>query len=284
MVDIMKYNELKLTEWKEKIKDCNGAYRLFCIDVDDVLFDIIPVMQKVLASIDYRATNKYREEISKETSEDAKAEFKKSYLILDAILEEHKCIIENDEGKKEKLDFSKPLIDYEKFYVDENLFPLAIEFIKFMILNKSKNDFFIFVSHRNPVREAIIKTRRLYELVPEIDGIITPPFHEEIGAEQMSNKGLFVMQLLELDNLDNCILIDNSKSNGIRWRKLGGYDIRFLPEGFQSYHTLTDHMSKITNLDPYMIQFCISYIKYARIHPEYPDEIHEFEKVKKLSK
>ena len=61
MVDIMKYNELKLTELKEKIKDCNGAYRLFCIDVDDVLFDIIPVMQKVLASIDYRATNKYRE-------------------------------------------------------------------------------------------------------------------------------------------------------------------------------------------------------------------------------
>ena len=75
--------------------------------------------------------------------------------------------------------------------------------------NKNEKDFFIFVSHRNPEREAIIKTRRLYELVPEIDGIITPPFHEEIGAEQMSNKGLFVMQILELDNLDNCIYNSN---------------------------------------------------------------------------
>lgn len=284
MVNIMKYNDLKLNGLKARIKRCNGDYRLFCFDVDDVLFNIIPKMQEILENIDYRATNKYRAETSKESSEDSKMENEKSYLILDAILEEHKCIIENDDGKKEELDFSKPLIDYEKLYVNENLFPSAIEFIKFMIANKNEKDFFIFVSHRNPEREAIIKTQRLYELVPEIDGIITPPFHEEIGADEMSNKGLKVIDVLELDNLDNCILIDNSKSNGIRWRKLGGYDIRFLPEGFQTYHTLTDHMSKITNLDPYKIQFCLSYIEYARLHPKYPNEVHQLEKTKRLVK
>ena len=281
MVDIMKYNKAKLNELSKNIMECNGDYNLYCIDVDDVVYNIAPLMQKIFARIDKRSTNKYRERIVKETPQDSQAGFKMSYTILNAILEETKCVIEKDNGQTEELDFTKPLIDYEALYSDENLFPLAVEYIKYMIETKGPNDFFIFVSHRNPEREGIIKTRRLYELIPEIDGVITLPFHEKVGSCKVNDKGLWVMQTLLLENLDNAVLIDNSKSNGKAWRARNGIDIRYLENGFDSDNTLSDHMFKLANLDPHMIQFSLSFIEYARKYPEYSDEVDN-QKVKKL--
>lgn len=279
MVDIMKYNKTRLNELSKNIMDCNGDYRLFCIDVDDVLFDVAPLVQAILERIDYRATNKYREEIIRETPRDSQDGFKMSYTILDAILEESKCVVEKDNGQKEALDFAKPLIDYEQLYSNENLFPGAVEFVNYMLKNKSFNDFFIFVSHRNPEREGVIKTRRLYELFPGIDGVITLPFHEKVGSSKMNDKGLWVMQTLLLENLDNAILIDNSKTNGKNWRNRNGIDIRYLPEGFSDKHSITDHLSKLTNMDPHMIQFALSFIEFARKYPEYPAVLEENNRV-----
>lgn len=281
MVDIMKYNKAKLNELSKNIMDCNGDYNLYCIDVDDVVYNIAPIMQKIFERIDKRSTNKYRERIVKETPQDSQAGFRMSYTILNAILEETKCTIEKDNGQAEELDFTKPLIDYEALYSDENLFPFAVDFIKYMIATKDKNAFFIFVSHRNPEREGIIKTRRLYELIPEIDGVITLPFHEKIGSSKVSDKGLCVMQTLLLESLDNAILIDNSKSNGKAWRSRNGIDIRYLENGFESDNTLSDHMFKLVNLDPHMIQFCLSYINYVRKHPEYSEKVDKI-KIKKI--
>lgn len=281
MVDIMKYNKLKLNDLSRNIIECNGDYRLFCFDVDDVIFNTAPIMQMILESIDRRATKKYRVEKQSETSQTAKEANKRSYTLLDAILEERTCTIENEKGQNEHLDFTKPLIDYEELYSDKYLFPLAIEFIKYMIATKGENDFFIFVSHRNPEREGEVKTRRLYELLPEIDGVITLPFHEKVGADEPTNKGIWVKNILGLDNLDNAILIDNDPTNGKRFRKLNGFDIRYLPEGFKDEHTLYDHMSKLTNLDPYMINFILTLIKYSRENPEYAEELDKV-KIKKL--
>lgn len=282
MVDIMKFNKTKLNELSKKIMECNGDYKLLCIDVDDVVFRIAPLMQKIFGRIDKRSTNKYRERIVKETPQDSQAGFKMSYAILNAILEETKCVIEKDNGQTEELDFSMPLIDYEALYSDENLYPLVVDFINNMIKNKEPNEFFIFVSHRNPEREGVIKTRRLYELFPEIDGVITLPFHEKVGSSKVNDKGLWVMQTLLLENLDKAILIDNSKSNGKTWRSRNGIDIRFLEDGFDEDSTLTDHMFKIDNLDPHMIQFALSFIDYVRKHPEYAEEVENREKIKKL--
>ena len=98
----------------------------------------------------------------------------------------------------------------------------------------------------------------------------------------MTDKGLWVQQTLLLENLDNCILIDNSKSNCKKWRKRNGVDVRFLPDGYITCHTLADHISKLANLDPFMLQLALSFIQYARIHPEYVDEFDQPMKVKKL--
>lgn len=282
MVDIMKFNKTKLNELSKRIMECNGDYKLLCIDVDDVVFRIAPLMQQIFERIDKRSTNKYRERIVKETPQDSQAGFKMSYAILNAILEETKCVIEKDNGQTEELDFSMPLIDYEALYSDDNLYPLAVEYINTMIKNKVPNEFFIFVSHRNPEREGVIKTRRLYELFPEIDGVITLPFHEKVGSSKVNDKGLWVTQTLLLENLDKAVLIDNSKSNGKAWRSRNGIDIRFLEEGFDEDSTLTDHMFKLADLDPHMIQFALSFIDYVRKHPGYAEEIDNREKVKKL--
>ena len=279
MVDIMKKNKIKLNELSKNIMYCNGDYRLYCIDVDDVIFNVAGIMQKILEKIDYRATNKFREEIAKETSADYDREREKHLIILNAILEETKCIVKKDRGQDEILDFTEPLIDYKALYTDKYLFPGVVENLNNIIENRGENEFFIFVSHRNPEREAIIKTERLYELFPEIDGVITLPFREN---GKMTDKGLCVQQTLLLENLDNSILIDNSRSNCLMWRDRNGIDIRFLPEGFNERHTLSDHMTKLAVSDPYMLQFCLSYIEYSRLHPEYTEEIDSKQKVKKL--
>ena len=286
MVDIMKYNDTKIEELKGKIKTSNGNYHLYCFDVDDVVFNVAGLMQEIIGRIDYRATEEYRNSAKTKytTSKDIEYIDKLSFKILNAILEETKCTIESEKGfrlVKEYLDFSKPIIDYEELYLDKNLYEYAIEFIKNMITMQGENDFFIFISHRNPEREGIIKTRRLYELVPEIDAVLTLPFHKEAGCSEMNSKSAFIQETLELPYLDNCILIDNSRLNCIDWRRNGGTDIRYLPDGFNDDHTLYDYMSKLDNLDPYMINFILTLIKYSRENPEYTEELEKV-KVKKL--
>ena len=152
-----------------------------------------------------------------------------------------------------------------------------------MLDTRDENVFFVYLSHRNPEREGDIKTKVLYELTPGIDAVITLPFHREPG--QVTSKYHFIEQtlLLEEKYSNNHILLDNSKTNGEEWRKNGGIDIRYLPNEFDESHTLFDHMSKLVNLDPHMIQFCLSFIRYLRSNPDYSIEhLREPVKVKKL--
>lgn len=288
MVDIMEFNKIKRIELINKIINSNRDYRIFFIDVDDVVFNTDPIMQEILEEYvlddaDHKATKRYREEIARETTEDSLGEIGKSFQMLDAILEEteYEYDVEkgNLRGNKRKIKFDP--IDYEKVYLSENLIvskkisKSSIDFIKYMIQNKGPNDFFVFLSHRNPEREGVIKTQRLYELIPEIDLVITLPYHIEVGSKKVNSKALWIKQWLALDNLDNCYLIDNSKSNGKDWRKNGGIDIRYMPNGFGKNDTLDDYLSKLDNLDPYKIQFCLSYIEYVINHPEYVEEVLE---------
>jgi len=272
MNKIVEYNKLKKLELMKKILETNGNYRLFCIDVDDVIFNTDPFVQQKLESIDYRATKKYREEIAHETTEDMRELLGKSFDILDAILEET-LYVDYDDEKEKITRRSYKKLNYDEVYEDSNLIPGAVDFINNMLKNRGENDFFIFLSHKNPEREGVVKAKRLYELFPSVDAVETLPFHIEPGVKCVNSKALWIKQVYNLDNLDNCYLIDNSKTNGIDFRKHGGYDIRYLPEGFTRKHTLADHMSKLTSLDPSMIQFALSYINYARNNPSYIDEV-----------
>jgi len=286
---IKEFNNCKKEALKEKIKkckECNEEYRLFCIDVDGVVFNTDPVVQEIIEKIDYRATKKYIEQLSHENTEDMRESIDKSFDILDAILEETRYV-EYDEEKLRTVIHDYKRLNYDEIYVKENLIPGSVECIREMIKNREKNDFFIFLSHRNPEREGMTKARVLYELVPEIDAVETLPFHKAPGSKIVTSKALWIKEKYELDSINNCYLIDDTKKNGFDFRKNGGIDIRYLLNGFNESHTLADHMSKLANLDPYMIQFAISYIEFSKNNPYYINEVdismaESHEKVKKL--
>ena len=267
MVNIEEFNRMRQIKLINDIMSCNGDYQLFCIDVDDVVYNTDAVMQEILATIDYRATKKYREKISIETSEDSLSESEKSFAILNAILEETPYTEDMENGAQQTIIY--PKIDYSKVYKSEHLIPGSIEFINHMLQKREKNYFFIYLSHRNPIREGHEKMLKLYELTPNIDAIITLPYHIETGSKEVNSKALWVKQSLALENLNNCILIDNSRSNCKDWRKQGGIDIRYLTDGVEQTHSINNHLLKLTSLDPYYIQFVLSYIKYIRQNTSY---------------
>lgn len=267
MVNIEEFNRMRQIKLINDIMSCNGDYQLFCIDVDDVVYNTDAVMQEILATIDYRATKKYREKISIETSEDSLSESEKSFAILNAILEETPYTEDMENGAQQTIIY--PKINYSKVYKSEHLIPGSIEFINHMLQKREKNYFFIYLSHRNPIREGHEKMLKLYELTPNIDAIITLPYHIETGSKEVNSKALWVKQSLALENLNNCILIDNSRSNCKDWRKQGGIDIRYLTDGVEQTHSINNHLLKLTSLDPYYIQFVLSYIKYIRQNTSY---------------
>ena len=155
-------------------------------------------------------------------------------------------------------------------------FPKSVELMRYILENKRENDFFIFLSHRNPEREAITKMKRLYELFPEIDAVETLPFHIEVGSKIMNSKANYIKEIYGLPSLENCILIDDSRTNGKDFRKQGGVDIRFLLNGFGHNQKLSDHLARITELDPHRIQLALTYIKLVRKYPDRVQEINEF--------
>lgn len=280
-MNIEEFNRRKQVQLINNIMNCHGDYQLVCIDVDDVMYNTDVIMQEILASIDARATKEYRGEISRETSEDSLAEIQKSFAILNAILEEYPYLEDLENGTTKVNNY--PKIDYSKIYKPENLIPGSVEAVNQMLeMRDQKGDkkyFFIYLSHRNPEREGLEKMLQLYKLTPKIDAILTLPYHIEVGSKEVSSKGAWVKQSLALDNLNNCILVDNSKSNCKEWRKQGGIDIRYLTEGFESPYVLEDHLLRLPSLDPYAIQFALSGIKYIRENPNYLDTINDNQKV-----
>lgn len=280
-MNIEEFNRRKQVQLINNIMNCHGDYQLVCIDVDDVMYNTDVIMQEILASIDARATKEYRGEISRETSEDSLAEIQKSFAILNAILEEYPYLEDLENGTTKVNNY--PKIDYSEIYKPENLIPGSVEAVNQMLeMRDQKGDkkyFFIYLSHRNPEREGLEKMLQLYKLTPKIDAILTLPYHIEVGSKEVSSKGAWVKQSLALDNLNNCILVDNSKSNCKEWRKQGGIDIRYLTEGFENPYVLEDHLLRLPSLDPYAIQFALSGIKYIRENPNYLDTINDNQKV-----
>lgn len=280
-MNIEEFNRKKQVQLINNIMNCHGDYQLVCIDVDDVMYNTDAIMQEILATIDVRATKEYRGEISRETSEDSLAEIQKSFAILNAILEEYPYLEDLENGTTKVNNY--PKIDYSKIYKPENLIPGSVETVNQMLeMRDQKGDkkyFFIYLSHRNPEREGLEKMLQLYKLTPKIDAILTLPYHIEVGSKEVSSKGAWVKQSLALDNLNNCILVDNSKSNCKEWRKQGGIDIRYLTEGFESPYVLEDHLLRLPSLDPYAIQFALSCIRYIRENPNYLDTINDNQKV-----
>lgn len=274
---IMSYNLKKLVELREKIKELGDDYTILSIDVDGVVYNT-SIMQEILASIDFRSTKKYRSLIANEETEDFKMDSKKSYAILNAILEE--TPFQDDEnmryGVPQRIVY--PKIDYKRVYKDENIVKndetgvTTVDYIRYIIENKPDNVFVIFNTHYNMEHESFEKIKELYRLFPNIDGVLAMPYHKTIGSNECTNKAVELRQRLGIPNVKNVIHIDDLKKNCTDIREDGGMDIRFLEFGYDETHTLGDRFTRISNLDPYYLSFIISYINYKREHPEYEME------------
>ena len=285
--NIMKENENKIIETRNKIKDCNGNFLLVCIDVDGLIFNIESYMQEILESIDHRSTKEYlREIVSLLTNQEYDEEKRRARILMNAILEETKCEFENADGQVESYDFTKPLINYERAYILTRLFPRVVEPLNYLLENRPDNVFYVFVSHRNPEREGELKVKILNALFPKNDGILTPSFHKAPGSVEINAKGEIIKEAFQLnkDEFKNVWLLDDDKSNGKSVKEQGGKYIQFLSNGFDSSHTLFDRMTKISSIsdlekpdnspfDPYNLSFKMTLIDYIKEHPEYVKEL-----------
>ena len=268
-------------------------FTIYCIDVDGVIFDSLPELQKILGCIEPRSTNEYRVNIALEGSE-AKEEVQKSFKILDHVLEE-RDYIEADPETGELFKTSYPRISYRNIYDKSNLLTqtfnvrtgistngepkyekiniTAVDYINHLLANKRPNEFFIFLSHRNPVREGIIKAKVLYELCPEIDAVETLPFHIKTGACEPTSKALWLQEVYGLKTFANICFFDDSKAITKDVIKHFGNAIRVLTNGFNDKHTLVDHISKVPCLDPFMMSIAVSYARYVKEHPGCHEEL-----------
>jgi len=253
-------NSQKLINLIQNIFNRKGNFRLFCIDIDDVVVNFKPWLQEQLGKIDYRATDNYRREIASEESQDYDHDRRLSFKILDEILEEQKKEYEG-------------LIDYKSFYQNpNNVYKCAIKYINMLLQNKQDGDFFVFLTHRNIELEKNVKIEEFSKYCPNIDGIITPSFHDLEGKKV--NKLIYVMDFLHIDKkyAKNLVLIDNTKKNVRDFIDGGAVGIRFLEPTYKGHFTMKDYLTKLADLDPVNIDRVMAAIEYEKEHPGCFDE------------
>lgn len=255
--EIIKKNTERIIDLAKNIFKSNGEFRLFCIDIDDVMVNFEQWKEDQLERIDYMATKKYREEKVSEPSEDSRIDIEKSYERLDDILEE----------KKPKY---KDLINYKEFYTDpKNLIPGSVESINNLLKSRQPGDYFIFLSHYNTEKESNIKIKQFLDYCPDIDGVVTLSFHDKNGKR--SSKFAHILSLLQIpeEYAQNVIIIDNTNTNVKDFINNGGMAIRYLIEGYQGHYNIKDHQTKIRNLGPDDVNRAYAAIQNERENPDY---------------
>ncbi len=232
------FNEQKLSVVRRKIEECRAfgkEFRIIFLDIDNVINNSEPTMQRQLEKINYLASSAYRRSVMGRNSEDKDRiamKIKKSYDILDGILEETMPLTER--------------MDYEEIHQDKNLFRQSIPWVNEMLEDTSYKEklvyelgdnhevefFFLYLTHINPPREAATKIRKYFYRTPLIDGVIWLPFHD--NHKHINSKALYATSILGLHprEFKNCYLIDDTEKNIGEWKSYGGLAIPFLTSGF----------------------------------------------------
>ncbi len=291
--NLINFNKLKIEEVMIKIALCRLMgipFVIRAIDIDDTLNKTEPLIQENLKEIDYRVTQEYFDrEIKLLPGKEKRAFVEDFYKNLDEVLEQRR------EGEKR--------IDYQSIHRPCNLFPNTIEYLRELTkesntdkvyelfsLFKSGYDvslepvtFNILLTHYNPEEESIVKFRTYYDYAPALDAIIPVRFYEEDYAEnierEMSNKAIKLIKTLELtrEEFSRCTLYENSDRVRKLWMKLGGFSVKFLPDGYpylcsrltkeeEEAYTLFNFERMITSIQPEWLDYVDELNRYDRSH------------------
>ena len=217
--------------------------RILCIDFDDVIMNTKPHIEKYLKILDARASEEYIKSLSKSKEEGLIDEEtfheleREHYDYKDRILEE----VDNE---------YKGFINYDAFINIENTYPNVVDYVNFLC-NCGHYDEVYIVSHHNVDREKEAKDRFIKEFMPKAK-YIPVPFHQEKYEKgkrrEMTNKAKYLMKKLDINDIINFTLIDDSNRNGQEWVSENGFFWHFMTNG-----VVKDDKNELASLMPYKI-------------------------------
>ena len=291
--NLINFNNLKVKEVLIKIALCRLMgipFVIRAIDIDDTLNKTEPLIQENLKEIDYTVTQEYFDkEIKWLHSKEKRAFIEDFYKNLDEVLEQRRV------GEKR--------INYQNIHRPENLFPNTIKYLK-QLTKESNTDkvyelfslfkegydvslepvtFNILLTHYNPEEESIVKFRTYYDYAPGLDAIIPVRFYEADYKpdleREMSNKAVSLIHTLGLtrEEFSRCTLYENSDRVRKLWMKLGGFSVKFLPDGYpfvgprltpeeKEAYTLFNFERMITSIEPEWLDYVDELNRYDRSH------------------
>lgn len=182
----------------------------------------------------------------------SKKAYDEAYCDKEMFLEERDNFLEVDNQANEELG----VINYQDIYTTDHLSRGIKSLIK-KLNSDLQYDSIYCLSHHNGGREEICKQRFITTNFKELK-FLGLRFHlekYEKGKRRLrSSKALYVMQKFNLENLNNCILIDDSTVNLDEWIKYGGIAILYRPISFDEeyFGALQPHNKsypRITKMD-----------------------------------
>lgn len=136
-------------------------------------------------------------------------------------------------------------IDYSFIYQSDHLIDGVLPMVN-DLKNDNRYSFIGILSHHNGGREETAKKKFVLE-----SGICLPFFGLRFHLDkytpnvrrERSSKALYVMQILNVNDLSNCVLVDDSIENLDEWKRHGGIAILYRPlsvderlQGYNDYH------------------------------------------------
>lgn len=195
--------------------------QILCIDFDDVIFKTKMLVEEIIKTIEFKATSEYLSSIMSSNNIDGQTK-----RILSEEHFEYK-----DRVLEEVDDKYKNRIDYEKVFATNEIYPHAIEYVRYLCNCGRYNKVYI-LTHCNVEREVLAKKKFINKYFPSLE-VITVPYHidkYEKGKKRMpTSKAEFLMKYLGITNISHCTLIDDSNTNGKDWIEHGGNFIKYNP-------------------------------------------------------
>lgn len=201
--------------------------RILCIDFDDVIFKTKSIIEEIIKTIEYKATSEYLNSIVHNNKLD---ELTKQILIHEHFDYKDRVLEEVDDKYKNK-------INYEKIFATNEIYSHSIEYIRYLC-NCGRYDKVYILTHCNVDREVEAKVKFINKYLPGLE-MIAVPFHtdkyEHGKNRRPTSKAEYLKKYLNIDDMSNCTLIDDSNNNGIDWVANGGNFIKYSPNNNVSY-------------------------------------------------
>ena len=192
----------------------NNKVKLF-IDLDVIAANNGTAFEKMIESIDYKASKSYMDEITR-------LYLKHQYLETD-----YEVLLNNLHDLRDRIieeveDKYKGLIDYTKLYEVNDFNKSMVDYVNNISSLVDTNIIFYYNTERDrKEKEMICKT-----VFPNSKIIPIKYYQENYSADfkrSKVNKSEYIIKKMGLESLNGCLLIDKSKLACEEWSKLGGH-------------------------------------------------------------